>query len=324
MARAARYYPGARCNRQAAPVKRSLWQRIFPVVELRLGNRTLHLPPWGYLPVGLALLAYVVLISLRWQAMETSLHDDQENQLLRSRLERISTRIDSLSEKVQDMQDVDQDIIDKRNLNLHLPDDNPDPVWMAGGHDFNNPSYRRGMKDLYRRMYRLDWLITRTGDLHQRLVAMVGATQGMYSGVPNFLPVLGRVSDRFGYRVDPFSHMPGFHSGVDFAATYGSPVRASAAGQVDYCGWKAGYGLMVQLDHDFGFMTRYGHCSQLLVQPGDQVEKGQAIARVGSTGRSTGNHLHFEVWKDNRVRNPLSYLGHTMPADMDNLPLGGP
>jgi len=102
-------------------------------------------------------------------------------------------------------------------------------------------------------------------------------------------------SSPFGPRADPFTGRPAHHSGLDLAAPAGTPIAASAAGVVVSAGARPGYGLAVEIDHGGGITTLYGHASELLVQAGQRVERGEAIARVGETGRATGPHLHFEV-----------------------------
>ena len=115
-------------------------------------------------------------------------------------------------------------------------------------------------------------------------------------------PVVGQITSRFGYR------RSGFHNGLDIAAPTGTTVFAADSGTVIFAGYRAYYGRLVEIDHGGGkTVTVYGHNSTLLVKVGDQVKKGQPIARVGSTGRSTGPHLHFEVKVDGAPRNPLSY-----------------
>ena len=116
------------------------------------------------------------------------------------------------------------------------------------------------------------------------------------------------VSSRFGYRLDPFLKRPAFHAGVDFVAAAGTTVRATAAGIVINAGWSGGYGQMVEIDHADGVSTRYGHLSAFLVSVGDRVEAGAPIGRVGSTGRSTGPHLHYETRRNGKTVNPAIYL----------------
>ncbi|RMG29509.1 MAG: M23 family metallopeptidase [Gammaproteobacteria bacterium] len=118
----------------------------------------------------------------------------------------------------------------------------------------------------------------------------------------------GWISSGYGRRTDPFTGRPAWHSGVDIAGKYGTEVVAVAAGVVTWAGERAGYGKLVEINHGNGYVTRYGHNSVLLVKKGDRVEKGQAIARMGSTGRSTGPHVHFEVLYHGRTVNPARFL----------------
>lgn len=117
-----------------------------------------------------------------------------------------------------------------------------------------------------------------------------------------------RISSRFGARADPFSKQPAFHSGIDLVAAAGTTVRATAAGIVTSASWNGGYGNMVEVEHANGVSTRYGHLSAFLVSVGDRVEAGAPIARVGSTGRSTGPHLHYETLRGRETVNPAIYL----------------
>ena len=119
-------------------------------------------------------------------------------------------------------------------------------------------------------------------------------------------PTSGSITSKYGYR-NIFGGSS-FHSGIDIANSYGTNIVAADGGEVVYAGWMSGYGYLVQIDHMNGYVTYYGHNSSLLVSVGDKVYKGQHIAEMGSTGRSTGNHCHFEVRKDGERKNPLDYL----------------
>ncbi|HEC17685.1 MAG TPA: M23 family metallopeptidase [Sedimenticola sp.] len=118
----------------------------------------------------------------------------------------------------------------------------------------------------------------------------------------------GWISSRFGYRKDPFTGKRAFHQGVDFAGRKGADVISVAAGVVAWSGKRYGYGKMVEINHGNGYSTRYGHNGKLLVKVGERVAKGQVIATMGSTGRSTGPHVHFEVLNNGRPVNPWKYL----------------
>jgi len=129
--------------------------------------------------------------------------------------------------------------------------------------------------------------------------------------VPISQPVSGPEFEQtsgFGPRIDPFTRRLAFHAGLDFAGPWGSIVHSTAPGTVVFAGARGGYGNTVEIDHGYGFKTRYGHLRSILVQVGERVTKGSAIGRLGSTGRSTGPHVHYEVWFDNTVRDPSRFL----------------
>jgi murein DD-endopeptidase MepM/ murein hydrolase activator NlpD len=128
--------------------------------------------------------------------------------------------------------------------------------------------------------------------------------------VPYRKPVIGEVefTSGFGVRTDPFLGRPAMHTGLDFRAATGDPVRATANGKVASSGWAGGYGRMVEIDHGNGLSTRYGHLSQIDVKVGDQIKIGQVIGEVGSTGRSTGPHLHYETRIDGEAVDPQKFL----------------
>jgi murein DD-endopeptidase MepM/ murein hydrolase activator NlpD len=116
------------------------------------------------------------------------------------------------------------------------------------------------------------------------------------------------VSSRYGIRQDPFTGEPCMHSGIDFSASEGTPVRATAAGFVREAGGSGTLGLLVVIDHDNGIVTRYGHNSRIRVTAGQRVQRGDIIAEVGSTGRSTSPHCHYEIHCDGRAVNPIRYI----------------
>lgn len=131
--------------------------------------------------------------------------------------------------------------------------------------------------------------------------------------IPSHMPVSAfNYTSGFGVRYDPFTGGAAMHAGVDMAGTMGQPIDAAAAGTVVRAGWFGGYGNCIEIDHGKGMATRYGHLSRIEVRPGEHIEAGAEIGRMGSTGRSTGTHLHFEVRVDGRAVDPMPYL-HAMP-----------
>ena len=130
------------------------------------------------------------------------------------------------------------------------------------------------------------------------------------NATPSRLPILNSyITSGFGGRADPFGGGGQYHKGIDFKASVGDPVLTVADGVVSFAGDKSGYGNVVDVDHGNGYVTRYAHNSRLVVRMGDLVRVGQEIAKAGSTGRSTGAHVHFEVWENGAVVNPRKFLG---------------
>jgi len=135
------------------------------------------------------------------------------------------------------------------------------------------------------------------------------ASRVQSEGLPTGWPVAsGFISSLFGRRADPFSGRMAFHEGMDFAGKEGSDVIAVGAGVVSYAGPRAGYGVLVEINHGNGYITRYGHSKAVLVKTGDTVRKGQRVALVGSSGRSTGPHVHFELLLNGSPVNPANYI----------------
>ncbi|MFC1483097.1 M23 family metallopeptidase [Candidatus Margulisiibacteriota bacterium] len=130
-----------------------------------------------------------------------------------------------------------------------------------------------------------------------------------FNATPSRFPSYGRrVSSGFGWRRHPILRRLRFHTGVDLPGQYGDPIFASAEGEVNFSGWKAGYGRTVKIDHGYNLETLYGHCSKLLVRNGQKISKGQMIARVGKTGMASGSHVHYEIRRFNNPINPRGYL----------------
>lgn len=140
--------------------------------------------------------------------------------------------------------------------------------------------------------------------LEQKLVAQ----SQLLASTPSIAPVRGILTDGFGGRSDPFTGEAGTHNAIDISSAVGQPVRAPADGIVVKAEWANGYGNVIYISHGYGYSTRYGHLSAYAAKPGQHVKRGDIIAYVGSTGRSTGPHLHYEVRLNNNPVNPLEYI----------------
>jgi len=130
----------------------------------------------------------------------------------------------------------------------------------------------------------------------------------LLASTPSIWPTRGWLSSRFGYRTSPFADKKEFHRGIDISARRGAPVISPANGLVVFSGWKRGYGRVIVIKHARGFKTKYAHLKKFLVKKGQYVKKGTKIGLVGSSGRTTGSHLHYEVHLNNAAVNPLRYI----------------
>lgn len=139
------------------------------------------------------------------------------------------------------------------------------------------------------------------------VIALTSQKKGL-SRIPCIWPVRGEILSEFSWRTDPFGTKREFHSGLDIKSPPGTPVASAAAGVVTYAGWMSGYGWMVDVDHGGGLVTRYGHMQKILVRDGQAVNRYDPVGRVGSSGRATGPHLHYEVISRGEAVNPLNYI----------------
>lgn len=210
------------------------------------------------------------------------------------------TRVDALGEHLTAMADLDGG---EFNFSAAPAVGGPLALEMESGS--GEPSLER----------QLDEFNARLGDREQQLAILESLLthrnldeQAWLSGRP---VARGWISSHFGPRTDPFSGQIAMHNGVDFAGAEGSDVLAVASGVVTWTGARSGYGDMVEISHGEGLVTRYAHNKQNLVQPGDVVRKGETIALMGNSGRSTGAHVHFEVYKHGRPVDPSSYIRRT-------------
>ncbi|MEC4676969.1 MAG: M23 family metallopeptidase [Nitrospirota bacterium] len=130
----------------------------------------------------------------------------------------------------------------------------------------------------------------------------------IYMSTPSGWPVDGRITSAYGWREHPMTKKRDFHSGMDIAAGPGEPVKATADGIVSFAAWSGGNGKLVVIEHGQGFSTFYGHNKKINVKVGQKVKRGDVISYIGSTGNSTGPHVHYEVWKEGKSVNPYKYL----------------
>jgi len=221
------------------------------------------------------------------------------------RLQAQMLRLDALGERL-----VAQAELDESEFNFDGPPSVGGPNDLAGMSSATVPDFigmldemDKSVEDREHKLSLLQRLL-----MHRKLSARV---------TPSGLAVKnGLLSSKFGMRIDPFTGKRALHKGIDIAGKKGSDVMAVADGVVIWSGERRGYGNLVEIDHGSGYATRYGHNQNLLVKAGDTVRKGQAIALLGSTGRSTGPHVHIEVLHDGKQVDPADYLNKQNPSQV--------
>jgi murein DD-endopeptidase MepM/ murein hydrolase activator NlpD len=207
-------------------------------------------------------------------------------------------RLDALGKRLTEMAD-----IDSREFNFDR-----DPP--SGGPEGDGEGVSAQIPDLTLMLRQLEQRVDLRESQLSALENVILARELKEQIHPEGRPVAsGFISSYFGERSDPFDGREAFHKGVDFAGAAGSKVVAVAAGVVTWAGERSGFGKMIEINHGDGYVTRYGHNERTLVSVGATVQRGEPVALMGSTGRSTGPHVHFEVLHNGRQVNPLSYIG---------------
>lgn len=159
---------------------------------------------------------------------------------------------------------------------------------------------------------------------YDEIVELAKKQEARMENIPAIQPVLNkdlkRMASGYGWRIDPIYHVRRFHEGMDFTAPVGTDIFATGNGVVVYSGWRQGYGETVEIDHGFNYMTRYAHCSKRLAKVGQKVKRGDVIALVGNTGKSTGSHLHYEVRYLGQPVDPRNFYFYDLsPEDYDKM-----
>jgi murein DD-endopeptidase MepM/ murein hydrolase activator NlpD len=237
----------------------------------------------------------------------------KENTLQREQLILLTEKIDLISNKLAELKNFDQKL--KTMVNLETNEDN-NQFFGIGGSDpaLMDPDYT--LEDAHQKLVRLmhksmddlDREISVATAEKAELVDYFEKQKSLLSHTPSLWPTKGWISSRFGYRVSPFTNEKEFHKGLDISTSKSSSIIAPAEGIVTSVRWDHGYGKIVSINHEYGLITKYAHLEKVLVKKGEYVKRGQKIALVGDTGRTTGPHLHYEVHLNGAPVNPLRYI----------------
>jgi murein DD-endopeptidase MepM/ murein hydrolase activator NlpD len=217
----------------------------------------------------------------------------QENERLRLENERQRRKLEQLEDRVDAIEDTSRRLARMSGVTDQQAGQNP--------HGSGGPLIKLDAAEIA--------LVERRAAQLERRLERYEAALHELARVPSIWPVAGELNDGFGARYDPFGGGgPEFHTGQDIAAAPGAPVVAAAEGTVTFAGWRNGYGQVVEIDHGNGLTTRYGHLSKIETSAGREIARGETLGRVGSTGRSTGPHLHYEVRINDNPVSPRAYL----------------
>jgi murein DD-endopeptidase MepM/ murein hydrolase activator NlpD len=285
------------------------------------GLKTIRLPKWlvfAALTVLVVLVAVSTVSVLQYTLMAGESYQvarlTKENDVLRAQLGALSNDVTNLEGQIRQNFDFQK----RARLLANLDDLSEDITEVGvGGPDYGyirslstlDEGTRGRVSGLREDVDKLLRQAKLQSDGYRDIVKILGENQDRLNSTPSIKPVgRGWLSSRFGRRMDPITGRSSRHWGLDYSARLGTPIFATANGIVTFAGKWANFGYTVEINHGFDYVTRYAHASKLLVKKGQRVRRGDVIARVGSSGRSTATHLHYEVIYKGHKKNPLSYV----------------
>jgi murein DD-endopeptidase MepM/ murein hydrolase activator NlpD len=233
----------------------------------------------------------------------------KENLIKEAQNNALAQKIMEMNENLKELQKLDQKL--RAMINLEKNSSSQNQVLGIGGSgpQMMDPQYSiEKVRNMHRSLDNLKTAIAIQMGEKKELYEYFDKQRSMLACTPSIWPIKGWVTSDFGYRVSPFTQEKEFHRALDISAREGSPIIAPADGVVVATSTDYGYGNLLTLSHGYGLKTRYGHLSAFLVRPGERIKRGQEIAKVGNTGRSTGAHLHYEILLNEVPVNPQQYI----------------
>ena len=298
----------------------SKWITIFLVPDGENKVRQFRIP--SFLPVFLILLfiscaALLFLFIRDYRSIKPQMPRfarlEKDNELQKQQLVYLAQRIDETTQKMCELRELDRKL--KEMTNFETSEDGQEFQGVGGSDPTvikSQLSAAKTPKELVRSMHRsldeLDSEIALCEENKAYLHKVLKNQEVIVASTPSIWPTKGWLSSRFGYRISPFTGKREFHRGIDISTRMGAPVIAPADGLVSRVYWDRGYGKVLCVNHGSGVMTKYAHLKKALVRKGQYVERGEKIALVGKTGRTTGPHLHYEVHLNKVPVNPLRYI----------------
>lgn len=232
----------------------------------------------------------------------------EENGLQAQEIVSLRNKSSSIEEKLAGLTDLQNRVLNMVGLEEKPAESKSLASYLVSRSDLRVTTLEDEELDPQLEMELLDELIQKQMENMQQLIVDVEKQLKYIESQPNLTPASGRITSPYGYRISPINRRKEFHSGIDIANKTNTDIKAAGGGIVTFAGYNGGYGRMVIISHGYGYTSVYAHNSKLQVKVGDKVSKGDVIAKMGSTGRSTGPHLHFEVHKNGKPIDPKSVL----------------
>ena len=264
-----------------------------------------------------AIVFSVILLALSYNQVKHYIEKDilKENQLVHSEIKKFNTDLNEIFIVLEDIQNRD----DKIYRSIFNTDPYPEYKRKLG--TGGNPmKYKKfeGLKhedliiEISKKIETIESKLVAQSRSFDEVISLTKNKEKMLRSIPSIQPIsnkdLTRIASGFGYRMHPIYKILKMHAGIDFTAPTGTEIYSTGDGVVEKCGWMSGYGNCVVIDHGYDYKTRYAHSSKLNCKKGQKIKRGDVIAFVGSTGLSTGPHLHYEVLKNNKAINPANYF----------------
>ena len=296
------------------------YERVYPSLRQRIIVVLRHLFVGSILSIGVIVAFYFWFGSPKEELLK------MENEQMQTQYKVLSKRVDAALEVLNDLQQRDDNMYrvilqaepvndEIRNNGIYNPSRYENLLQMSDAELVVSTSQK--VDNLARQVY------VQCNSMNE-LVKLAQGQEERIKHIPAIQPVsnkdLKRTASGYGYRIDPIYKTTKFHQGMDFSANVGTPVYVTGNGRVVETGWQQGFGNTVVIDHGYDYKTRYAHLSKILVRKGQEVIRGEEIAEVGITGKSTGPHLHYEVLYKGKAQNPINYYFFDLsPEDYDRM-----
>lgn len=291
-----------------AALKKFFKQKISFAISFKSLNSKFRLPVYFVLTAVMLFAGYSTYIGFSQKKLIKAGKLEVENNQLKTELNKIIAEIDSLNFKASKIEARHDSLIIQRNIPT-IPSEIKTNYDLDDVEDENLAKTQ--LAKLKIKLKKAKIRLNNAFSTDKEIMDYLKIQDEVYCNTPSIFPTFGRITAPYGWRRDPFSRRRSFHKGIDIANKRGTAIYATADGVVKFAGRNGHYGKSVDIKHKYGFETRYAHTKKILVKRGQKVKKGQIIALMGNSGKSTGPHVHYEVKRYKKRKNPWYYLHKT-------------